>query len=268
LDPDQLMREGEVRAEVIVLTNDLELDLLHRTCPQAVPRAVVAGNIAFDRLVASLGLREQYRRAFDVSESQKLVVVTSTWSQRSAFGRYPDLFERVLAELPDERYRVVGLLHPQIWSHHGCWQVRAWLADCLHAGLRLVPPEEGWRAALVAADYVIGDYGSVTSFAAGVGAPVLLVGNSAGPFVAGSPIALLSARAPRWRFDRPLTAQLHEAAAARTTRTTVEIRGLLTSRLGQAGGILRRTMYRLLKLREPARAVPVSPVPLPVLVRS
>ncbi|QKV80138.1 hypothetical protein [Amycolatopsis sp. Hca4] len=41
------------------------------------------------------------------------------------------------------------------------------------------------------------------------------------------------------------------------------IRELLTSRPGEAGRLLRHTMYRLLGLPEPARAVPVSPVPLP-----
>ena len=38
-----------------------------------------------------------------------------------------------------------------VWSAYGAWQVRTWLADCLRAGLLLLPPGEGWRAALVAA---------------------------------------------------------------------------------------------------------------------
>ncbi|WIX90679.1 hypothetical protein [Amycolatopsis sp. DG1A-15b] len=41
---------------------------------------------------------------------------------------------------------------------------------------------------------------------------------------------------------------------------------MLSSRPGESGQLLRRTMYRLLDLAEPARAVPVSPVPLPVPV--
>ncbi|GAA4529677.1 hypothetical protein [Amycolatopsis samaneae] len=263
LDADQLLREGRVRAEAIVLTHDDELAVLKQVCPRAVPAAVVAGNIAFDRLCASVPFREHYRRALGVTD-EKLVVVTSTWSERSAFGSHHDLFERVLAELPPERYRVVGALHPQIWSHHGEWQVRAWLADCLRAGLRLLPPDEGWRAALVAADHVIGDYGSVTTYAAGLGTPVLLTDCGGAPLLPGSPSDVVARRTPRWRPGTPLATLL----ADRPDHDPGAVRRLLTSRPGQSGAILRRTMYRLLGLDEPARAVPASPVPLPRLLPS
>jgi hypothetical protein len=176
------------------------------------------------------------------------------------------LFERVLAELPRERYRVVGALHPQIWSHHGSWQVRTWLADCLRAGLDLVPPQEGWRGALVAADQVIGDYGSSTGFGAGLGVPVLLATNYTGPLLPGSPTAILAECAPVWRFDTPLVGQLHDRAAPWVTEAQEKVSAALTSCPGRTGAILRRTMYRLLGLAEPNRAVPVSPVPLPTLV--
>lgn len=261
LDADQLMREGRVRADTIVLVHDRELDVLARACPRAVPAAIVAGDIAFDRLSASLPFREHYRRALGVDDDRQLVVVTSTWSERSAFGRHPDLFERVLAELPPERYRVVGALHPQIWSQHGTWQVRAWLADCLRAGLTLLPPEEGWRAALVAADHLIGDYGSVTGYAAGIGTPVLLATDDTQVLLPGTPTAVVAGLAPRWCPGRPLLPRLRAAESARDTAGIV--RSLLTARPGRAAAILRAEMYRLLGLGEPARAVPASPLPLP-----
>lgn len=265
LDPDQLLRDGEVRAEAIALTHDDELAVLARTCPRAVPAAVVAGNIAFDRLSASVPLRGQYRRALGVAQGQQLVVVTSTWSERSAFGRYPDLFERVLAELPPERYRVVGALHPQIWAHHGAWQVRLWLADCLNAGLGLLPPEEGWRAGLAAADAVLGDYGSVTGFAAGIGIPVLWATDDVVPLLPGSPTAVLAERVRRWDAERPLVPQLAGAAAV-AGDIGKTVRSLLTSRPGRAAASLRRTAYRLLRLEEPVWPVTAPPVRMPVLL--
>lgn len=88
-------------------------------------------------VLASLKLREHYRQALETAGDRTPVVVTSTWSP----------------------YR---------------WQVRAWLTGCVRADLGLLPQEESWRAALVAADVVIGDYGSVTGYAAGIGVPVLL----------------------------------------------------------------------------------------------
>jgi hypothetical protein len=261
LEPDQLMRDGTVRADAIVLTHPFELGVLRRVCPTAVPRAVVVGNIAYDRLAASVGFRPHYRRALGVPDDRKLVVVCSTWSERSAFGRHPDLFERALNGLPREDYQVVGLLHPQIWSQHSRGQVRAWLADCLDAGLVLVPPEGDWRAALVAADFFVGDYGSVTTFAAGIGLPILLTPGESVPLLDGSPAALLSELAPRWDFSRPLMPQL---GVGHAPHAYSEVASRLTTRPGHAGVILRRKIYRMLRLQEPARAVPVSPAPLPV----
>ncbi|WP_410640367.1 hypothetical protein [Amycolatopsis sp. lyj-346] len=264
LGPDQLIREGRVRADAIVLVHDQERDLLAEICPRAVPAAVVAGDIALDRIAASLLYRDRYRHALGATGDQQVVVVTSTWSPRSAFGRHPDLFDRVLAALPRDGYRVVGALHPAIWSHHGSWQIRSWLAASLRAGLVLLPPEEGWRAALVAADHLIGDYGSVTAYGAAAGASILLDDNPGQPLLCGTPAEVLARHAPLWRPGRPLEPQLRAATEARDAAGLPGlVQGLLTSRPGEAGLILRRTLYRLLNIPEPAHAVPVAPVPLP-----
>lgn len=84
-------------------------------------------------------------------------------------------YDRIAASLPyRERYRVALLVHPNVWPPHGHYQVRAWLADCRRAGVIVLPPDVEWWAPLVAADSVIGDYGSVTLYASMTGAPVLL----------------------------------------------------------------------------------------------
>ncbi|MEV6644366.1 hypothetical protein [Amycolatopsis sp. NPDC051371] len=269
LGPDQLMHEGRVRVDTIVLVHDRERELLAEVCPQALPTALVAGDIALDRLTASLPYRDHYRHAFGAADDQQVVVVTSTWSPNSAFGRLPDLFDRVVTELPRDHYRVLAALHPQIWAHHSPWQVRAWLADALRAGLTLIPPDEGWRAALAAADHVIGDEGSVTGYGAATGASILLTHATGRPLLPGTPTGVLAERAPRWQLDQPLAPQLHAAADIRDEAGLSSlIRGLLSSRPGETGQILRRTMYRMLDLPEPTRAVPVSPVPLPAAVMS
>ncbi|AIG78589.1 Hypothetical protein AJAP_28765 [Amycolatopsis japonica] len=259
LDAGQLMREGRVRADSIVLVHDREMDVLAETCPRAVPAAVVAGDIALDRLTASLPFRDHYRRGLGVTDDRRLVVVTSTWSDRSAFGRHHDLFERVLGELPPEHFRVLGVLHPQIWSHHSLWQIRTWLADSLRSGLELLRPEGSWRAALIAADHVIGDYGSVTGYAAGIGKPVLLAVDGTEPLLPGTPGAVIAEHAPRWAPGSSLLPLLCEAESSGVAE---RVRELLSSRPGRAGEILRAEMYRLLGLPEPTRAVPVSPVPM------
>lgn len=268
LDQHVLLRRGELLPAALVLSSESELEDLERSCPKALPVTVVAGDVCFDRLTASLPYRHHYRDALGVRDGQHLVTVTSTWRPESAFGQHADLFDRLLAELPRDEYRVAAILHPNIWTVHGAWQVRAWLAESLRAGLMVLPPEEGWRAALVAADWVIGDHGSVTQYAAGAtDVPVLLAAYPDHDIRAGSLADVVVRSAPRLRLDRPLAPQLAPAAATRDPQQQVPVRELITAHPGRAGAILRQTMYRLLDLPEPDRPVPVSPVPLPRPIR-
>lgn len=260
LSRETLTCRGRMLPSVLVLTHDLELAELRETCPEALPTAVVAGDIAYDRLLASLPFRDRYRAAFGLREGQKLVVCSSTWRPDSALGLLPHLVDRLVADLPSDRYRVAAVLHPNIWQVHGEFQVRAWLADALRAGLLLLPPEEGWRAALVAADVLIGDYGSVTRYGAALGTPVLLTAARGHDIMPGTTADLLARSAARLRPELPLTDQVATAVAG---SWQAGLAARLTSRPGRAGGILRAALYRLLGLTEPARAVPVSAVPLP-----
>ncbi|MFB9690777.1 hypothetical protein [Amycolatopsis plumensis] len=261
LHPEQLLRDGRVLADRIVLTHQRELELLADLCPQAVPHAVVAGDIAFDRLVASALYRDQYRRALGVTDDREIICVTVSWSARSGFGSNPDLFRHIVDAAPHAQ--VVASLHPQIWSQHGVGQVLGWLADAIEAGLVVLAPHSDWRGAVTAADVVLADYTSVGAFAAGAGTPVLRIPHAPQPLLPGSPTAVLAAETPLWDRSRPLLPQLEAAREAQRHGLDAHIAGLLTSRPGQAGKILRREMYALLGLGEPARAVPVSPAPLP-----
>ncbi|WP_220188376.1 hypothetical protein [Streptomyces phytophilus] len=264
LDRGALVHRGRLVPAALGLTHEDELGVLRESCPEALSVAVVAGDVCFDRLVTSVPRREHYRRALGVAEGQPLVVVTSTWQPESALGSHPDLLERMLDELPSEEYRVAAVLHPNIWGVLGAWQVQAWLADCLRAGLLLLPPEEGWRAALVAADAVVGDHGSVTSYAAAIGTPVLLAPSPPERFLRpGSLAEVVSQGAGRLRLDGSLPGQLRGIMGRHSPRWQARVAGAITSRPGQAAGALRRAMYRLLDLSEPCRAVPNAPVPLP-----
>ncbi|WP_284745636.1 hypothetical protein [Amycolatopsis sp. RTGN1] len=263
LHPDQLMRDGEVRAETIVLTHDRELELLTRFCPQAVPHALVAGDIAFDRLVASAPFRDHYRKALGVPDDREIVLVTSTWSPRSGFGSNPDLFRHILDALPGDRFQVVATLHPQIWSHHGTGQVLGWLSDSIRSGLTVLAPRTDWRGAVVAADYLMGDFTSVTGFAAGLGTPILRLPHGPQHLLPGSPTAVLAGHSPGWDPGRPLVPQLGAAVEAQSRGLRDRIAGLLTSCPGQAGTVLRSAMYRMLGRSQPARRQPWSPAPLP-----
>ncbi|HEX8868603.1 MAG TPA: hypothetical protein VF821_23285 [Lentzea sp.] len=224
LDRHELMRGGRVTAAALVLSHDDELRVLERSCPEAVPHAVVAGDLCLDRLRASLPHRESYRAALGIAPEDTLVTITSTWRPESTFGSRPELYRT-------DGFRKAVVIHPTTWSVHGPWQIRAWLAD--RPDLIVIPPEEGWRAAVVASDLVIGDHGSVTQYAAAIGVPVQLATHA--PVRPGSLADLVA-------------------------RGASDIAARLSSRPDQAAAILRAAMYRLLRLPEPAHDARAEPV--------
>ncbi|MFB9839707.1 hypothetical protein [Actinoallomurus acaciae] len=260
---DRLVVGGRVVPSAYVLPHERHLRLVERDCPEALPVAVVGGDPCFDRLVESRWRRAAYRRAFGVGRGRRLVLVTSTWGTHSLFGRHPDVLFRVAARLPREEYAVVAALHPGIWTMSGRRQVTRWHTDCLRHGVRLLPPEEGWRAALIAADHVIGDHGSVTYYGAALGVPVALGEFAEEDVAPGSHIARLGAVAPRIDWDAPLSPQLHASTGCFGEDVHAALRAELTSVPGRAAEILRREMYRLMRLAEPDHPARLEPVPLP-----
>lgn len=260
---DVLMRDGRVVPAAVVVAQEADAQRLRQGCPEAAARVVVAGDPCHDRLLASVPFRDLYREAMGVQPGQQVVMLSSTWSRYSLFGGDLDLWARVLRELPADRYRVTAALHPNIWAIHGRRQVLAWLADHMDAGLAVVPPEEGWRALLVGADYLIGDHGSVTRYGAALGLPTLLTAASADDVPEDSTAGMMRQMYPTVDTDQPLERQLAHAARRQRQEDRETLASNITSVPGRSAATLRATIYRLLRLSEPARAVPVAPVPLP-----
>lgn len=259
LDAQRLLHNGEVLASALVLSHDSQRDVLRRQCPEALDVAVVAGDPCYDRMVASLPSRAEYREALGVGDGERLLVVTSTWGLDSLFARFEDLLPRLLDEL--RGYRVAAMLHPAAWYAHGERQVRAWLAEARDAGLVVVPPDVDWRTAVIAADAVVADHGSVGVYAAAIGTPVVLTDPPVTAVVGdGSAQDVLRRLAPRLTFDRPVAEQV-DFAAGRAAALAGHVRDRLTSYPGRAGIELRRAVYRLLGLSAPGRHRALTPVP-------
>jgi hypothetical protein len=254
---EALVRDGRVVAAAIVVSHDSEVTVLRESCPEAVPAAVVGGDVCLDRMVASLPYRDHYRRALGTGPDRVLITVSSTWTDQSVFGRFPDVYRRLLDEA-DDRHRVAAVLHPNIWAVHGPRQVRAWLADCVRDGLLVIPPEEGWRATMIASDVVLGDHGSTTQYAAAIGRRLALIPFADGLVRDDSPAAELSRRAMVLDFDRALLPQLAVASGGHEP-----LARSITSRPGAAAGLMRLTIYRFLGLSESDQEPGLEPVPPP-----
>ncbi|MFG2113331.1 hypothetical protein ACGFRB_11955 [Streptomyces sp. NPDC048718] len=150
------------------------------------------------------------------------------------------------------------VLHPNVWSAHGAWQIRVMQRSAVEAGLIVVDPTDGWQQALVASDLVIGDHGSVTLYGAATGHPVLLgaFGSESVPGTAGQALRT----AAGWLDDdgAPLRPRLETALSAHGDHpdrfTEVTARAFVEP--GMALPRLRELAYDLLRLPQP-RHMPV-----------
>lgn len=247
----------------VVLAHHDDLVELRRGFPEAGAVAEVIGDPVFDRMTASLSGRGAYRDALGVGEDRRLVAVASTWGPGSLFTRFESLLPRLVHELPRNGFMIVALLHPNIWAKHGVWQVNAWLARCRQMGVHVIAPEADWRSVLIAADWVVGDHGSVSVYAAITNAPILLTGPPHQEIAPGSPAADLFRIAPVLSPMHSVAGQLAYAAAEYRRADYEAIAARITSQPGEFARRMRRLIYQLLGLGQPAHPPATLPLPLP-----
>jgi hypothetical protein len=274
LSPEWLLADGRPLADATVLSHPEQLERLRLSCPEAAPTAVLAGDPCYDRILAALPDRDRFRRALGVAPGQRLVVVSSTWAPRSLFGGgagpdgagdlLPWLLSRLATELPADEYRTVAVLHPNIWYGHGPGQVRAWLDNARRAGLDAVPPLDGWRQALIAADCVLGDHSSVTYYAASIGVPVLLGSFPQEDLDPDSPVAALGRTAPRLSRHGSLRGQIDSAVESHDSARYKDLAEQVSSAPGGSAALLRSLFYGLIGIDEPRdHPALLDPLPLP-----
>ncbi|WAX79208.1 hypothetical protein [Streptomyces sp. KMM 9044] len=263
LSRQHLVHDGRVGPAAIVYAHERDVAELTRSCPEALPVAHVVGDPCVDRITVGMPRREQYRRALGIEAGQRLVAVASTWGPASTFGRLDALLPQLLSQLPGGGYRVALLVHPNVFAGHGTWQVHSWLAGCRARGIATVPPEADWQALLIAADWIIGDHGSLTAYGTLTEAALLLTAGPRREIAAYSPAARLAAVAPVVSPAHPLADQLDYATRQHRPGQYDHVAALLSSAPGQFHRRMRSVLYRLLELGEPACPPAVPPPPLP-----
>ncbi|WP_075741743.1 hypothetical protein [Actinoalloteichus fjordicus] len=261
LVPADLLDSGRV---TLAITHPDQAEQLAAASPATVGRTALIGDTSHDAVLGSVGRRDRYRELLGVSPARRLLVVSSTWGEQSLLGTRPELLDRLLAELPVDEYRVAAVVHPNAWTWHGGWQLDQWLDSAMRAGLLLLPPTRGWHAALVAADLLIGDHGSVSLYGATVGRPVLLAAFGT-EVVPGTPLAEFGRTADRLDPATGLREQVDKAMAVHDPLRFRPLADAAFAAPGRAVDLLRTLCHELLSLAEPA-AEPVldaAPDPLP-----
>jgi len=266
-DRPRLIRDGRFIPTKITLSHTDQLAQLDGSCPGAAEAQVgaVVGDPIHDQIIAGLPNRAHYRRALGLRDRRRLVVVvSSTWGAQSLYNQDESLLPRLLTELPRDSYRVIAVLHPNIQVEHGQYQIDLWLDGCRRMGLRVVEPQDDWQAAVIAADWVIGDHGSVTLYATLAPAPVLLATFPGSAVAPGSPPAVFAEAAPRLglsRLDPPIEAQLR--AAVPPSAPTGLVGRRITSEPGRFAQNMRRLLYGILELPEPPWPAELPPIRTP-----
>lgn len=266
-DRSALVQGGMLVPSAVALGHDRDLALLAQDCPEALQVARVVGDPCYDRIVAGRGLREAYRDAFGLEPGQKMVVVTTTWCEDSLLGSAPHQLERLIEQLPRSEYRVVLLIHPNVFAVHSAYQLRAWWRHLANRGLILTRAEEAWEPFLMAADYIIGDHGSVTLYGAAVGVPVLFGAYRAAAVHPSSGAAALGAIAPRLVGSVPMTEQLAQADAQFDAEAMAGVAALISSEPGGFARHTRSLLYGMLGLGQPAVPARVADAARPPSLR-
>ena len=262
LSRDQLLGEAGRLPAYIALPGQAAAERLQRDCAEAAPFAEVTGDLCFERLRLSALMRGEYRRSLGVGPGRRLVVVSSTWLEHSLFARHPTLPQRLLAALPMDDYAVAFIPHPNILSAYGSME-RLFRRE-LENGLIMVDPGEGWRAALIAADCVIADHGSVGFYAAALGIPTALAAFGFDEMPPESPLAAFGSLAPWFDPAGDLLGQTERLCDSDPLRGECFPRALAEPDPGPAQRI-RAGLYRVLRLDGGAATRPrmfAPPVPV------
>ncbi|WP_336086068.1 hypothetical protein [Nocardia sp. SSK8] len=263
LSAEWLTHDGALIPTAIVLSHTEQRDRLAATLPAALSRVLIAGDICFDQLSAGLPLRASYRRAYGLPTTRKLIVVSSTWGEPGLLGQHPDLPLRLAETLSSDEFSIAVAPHPNILAEHSEWQFREYLAAATRAGAHIIDDIDGWKSAIVAADLVVSDHGSVGFYAAALGiAPLLAVapGHTVDP---ASPISRFLSAAPRLDPDSDIAAQVEAAITGHYAARYAGATDLTTSYPMAGAAILRTAMYATMNLTEPTGSPEIPTAPLP-----
>src|SRR5690606_32621784 len=121
--------------------------------------------------------------------------------------------------------------------------------------------QRGWQAAVLAADCVIGDHGSVTFYSADF-VPVAVAAHSPHEYLADGPLAAFADLVPHIDVDRPVLPQVEDLLAQPRSPALRSVIDSSIERDIDAAAVFRSTMYELMRLDEPT-SPSFSPLPLP-----
>lgn len=233
-------------------------------CPQLEPVIKVVGDLAADRLLASLPKRNAYRRTLGITSGQTAVLVISTWGPHGLMPRFGHRLLPTMVRL-DRQYRVVLTMHPHLWAgeHDDRRRWARHLSPYVRAGLLVCGPDDDWVPYLAATDVAVIDHGSLGVYWTLLARPTLTVQVPEDLPVTGSPIAGLHDDSPTLTDPADLGEAVDKALVTFDPEHFADQRATIVSYPGQAARRSREVLYRLLDLHPSSLSSPVKTAELP-----
>ncbi|WNV91488.1 hypothetical protein [Umezawaea sp. Da 62-37] len=144
---------------------------------------------------------------------------------------------------------------------YGADRLMAIFRDALASGLLLLRHDDGWQVGLIAADFCIGDHGSVAFYAAALGIPFLKAVDVPGDLLSGSPTEQFIREAEPVNLDRDLHVQVLDMESRHDPARLADITSRSLGLPGDHGKAFRRKVYEILGLQPetPLRVLSFKP---------
>ncbi|HEX6356041.1 hypothetical protein [Actinophytocola sp.] len=256
------VHQGRTVARYLVQAHRDEVDALD---PELRSIAWTLGDPMVDQFDGHLDMRESFRADLDIGCGQRLVTVTSTAGRHCLWRDWPELLHRLVTELPQHRYQVIAILHPHLWYAFGEDLLNA-LRPSLRRGLRVVRPDDDWPVPVIAADWVLGDHGSVFHYATRSSAALLTAAFHHPSVYPGSARSELGRLVPSLSRMDQIEARLIEVAHPDVRRLYAHAGERLSSEPGAFAANVRRLVHDVLKVREPTVSACLPPLEVPRLI--
>lgn len=259
---DFAVHQGRTVASYLVQAHRDEVKALD---PALRSIARTLGDPVVDQFDGHLGMRETFRTDLGIACDQRLVTVTSTAGRHCLWRDWPELLYRLVTELPQHRYQVIAILHPHLWYAFGEDLLHA-LRPSLRRGLRVVSPEDDWPVPVIAADWVLGDHGSVVHYATRSSAALLTAAFHHSSVYPGSARDELGWLVPSLSRTDQIEARLIEVAHPDVRARYAHAGERLSSEPGAFAANLRRLVHDVLEVREPTVPADLPPLKAPRLI--
>jgi hypothetical protein len=228
--------------------------------PAFAGRIAVVGSLRADKLAAA---KEAHQRglAGDVNRKPR-VLIASSWDQGNLLERFGDDLLREAEALLD-RFDFTLRPHPHLLrasrGDGACWRER--FARLTRSGIAFSPPAESPTAVMAAADVVLtDDLSSMGLLTVMAGGRVVIAPSFSPQVGVDTFLARLSQCAPILQHPHQLAAVVGEALNAWPPHGLAELVSDMNGEPGRSAVLVRREVYRLLKLHPPVQPSDVARV--------